>query len=47
MKKLLVMVPSRGRPKRIKEFLESYTRTKSEGTDLVVYVNNDDPVLED
>lgn len=43
MKKLLVMVPSRGRPKRLEEFTITYGRTKSEGTDLVVYLNEDDP----
>ena len=47
MKKLLVMVPSRGRPKRLKEFRESLDRTRSESTNLVIYLNQDDPNLND
>ena len=47
MKKLLVMVPSRGRPKRLEEFLDSFDRTHSSGTDLFVYLNDNDPKKEE
>jgi hypothetical protein len=46
MKKLLVMVPSRGRPKRLEEFVSSMHKTGAtpdNGVDLIVYLNEDDP----
>ena len=46
MKKLLVMVPSRGRPKMLEKFVTSLYNTKAtpdNGVDLVVYLNEDDP----
>jgi len=46
MKKLLVMIPSRGRPKRLDEFIKSFYDTKSCGTDVVFYLNDDDPSLD-
>jgi hypothetical protein len=45
MKKLLVMVPSRGRPKRLDEFIKSLYDTKSISTDVLFYLNEDDPKL--
>lgn len=45
MKKLLVMVPSRGRPKRLEEFVSSMYKTGAtpdNGVDLIVYLNEDD-----
>ena len=45
MKNLLVMVPSRGRPKRLDEFIKSFYDTKSYNTDVIFYLNEDDPKL--
>jgi len=45
--KLLVICPSRIRPNRLKEMLQSFDTTKSEGTDIVVYVADDDPKIEE
>jgi len=45
MEKLLVMVPTRGRPKICKEMWDSYQATKSEGTDILLYLNEDDEKL--
>jgi hypothetical protein len=45
--KLLVICPSRSRPEKLKRMLESFYRTKSEGTEIVIYVSDDDPLLED
>ncbi|MEI8350067.1 MAG: hypothetical protein WCI77_07925 [Candidatus Omnitrophota bacterium] len=45
--KLLVICPSRIRPVRLKEMLQSFDATKSEGTDIVVYVADDDPTIEE
>jgi hypothetical protein len=47
MRKLLVMCPSRGRPKILREMLDSYFYTKSIETDLVIYLNEDDPKLKE
>lgn len=48
MKKLLVMVPSRGRPKRLCDMASSFTNTRnSPDTELVVYLNENDPSLKD
>lgn len=44
-KSLLVIVPSRGRPELCREMAESFYKTASRGTDLVIYVNEDDPVV--
>lgn len=47
MKKLLIICPSRIRPDRIMEMLKSFDETKSEGTDMVIYVSECDPRLEE
>jgi hypothetical protein len=46
MKYLLVICPSRGRPKAMGEMLDSFYKTKSEETNMVVYLNKDDPVFQ-
>lgn len=46
-KSLLVIVPSRGRPELCREMVESFLRTKSERTAMVVYLNTDDPKIND
>jgi len=43
----LTVCPSRIRPERIQEMLASYDNTKSSWNDIVVYVADDDPRLED
>ena len=45
MPRLLCTCPSRGRPKLLKEMLESFRKTCSEGTDVAVYIDDDDPLL--
>lgn len=45
MPKLLCTCPSRGRPKLLKEMLESFRKTRSFGTDVAVYLDDDDPTL--
>lgn len=45
--RLLVVCPSRGRPHRLKECLDSFNRTKSEGTEMLVYVDHADPRVDD
>ena len=47
MKRLLSICPSRGRPELLKEMLQSFDANKSEGTDIVIYVSEEDPRLED
>lgn len=43
--RVLLTCPSRGRPELLKEMLESFRETHSPGTDLVIYLDNDDPRL--
>lgn len=43
--RLLTICPSRGRPKLLKRMLDSFYATKSEWTDIFVYVADDDPWL--
>jgi hypothetical protein len=43
--RLLCICPSRGRPDRIKTMLDSYISTKSDFTDMYIYLDNDDPEL--
>lgn len=45
--KLLVICPSRSRPEKLAYMLESFDKTKSEGTEIVIYVSEDDPRLDD
>ena len=45
--KLLTVCPSRIRPERIQDMLASYDATKSPWNDMVIYVADDDPRLED
>ncbi len=45
MNKLLAICPSRMRPKILTEMLESYYKTKSPDTDIIIYVAEDDPCL--
>jgi hypothetical protein len=47
MKKLLVICPSRIRPDRIQNMLRSFDETKSEGTDIIIYISDCDPRLEE
>ena len=42
---LLVICPSRGRPERLRGMVQSFKETASEGTELVVYVSEDDPAV--
>ena len=44
-KRVLLSCPSRQRPDRLKEMLVSYRETRSVGTDLVIYIDNDEPNL--
>lgn len=46
MKKLLVITPTRERVSRLKEMMDSFFATKSEGTHLFVYVALDDKQLD-
>lgn len=43
--KLLVICPSRSRPQKLGRMLDSFYETRSEGTEIVVYVADDDPML--
>jgi len=43
--KLLSICPSRDRPELCKRMLESFDLTKSEGTEILVYVSIDDPQI--
>lgn len=45
--RLLVMCSTRQRPHRILEMLESFDRTKSPGTEMVIYVADNDPYVEE
>ena len=47
MNKLLIICPSRIRPDRIQEMLKSFDETKSDFTDMVIYISHDDPRLEE
>jgi glycosyl transferase/beta-hydroxylase protein BlmF len=47
MHRLLTICPSRGRPKRLKEMLKSYYDTSLATSDLIIYLNDDDPCLEE
>jgi len=47
MKKLLIICPSRIRPDRILTMLKSFDETKSEGTDIIIYLSDCDPRLEE
>lgn len=43
--RLLVMCSSKGRPEKLNDMIDSVLANKSEGTELVVYVSEDDPKL--
>jgi hypothetical protein len=45
--RLLMICPSRSRPDRILDMLDSFDKTKSEGTEIIIYISEDDPCLED
>ena len=45
--RLLVICPSRSRPERISEMIRSFEETRSAGTELVIYLADDDPCLDD
>lgn len=45
MDKVLLSCPSRQRPDRLKEMLSSYAKTRSDGTDLVIYIDRDEPLI--
>ena len=46
-KSMLTICPSRGRPDRIQSMLYSFFKTKSDFTNILVYVADDDPKLEE
>jgi hypothetical protein len=43
--KLLTICPSRNRPELLKRMLDSFDKTKSEWSDILVYVSVDDPQI--
>lgn len=45
MARLLLTCPSRGRPELIKEMIKSFEDTKTEESDLCIYLDNNDPHL--
>ena len=45
--RLLLSCPSRGRPDRIQEMLNSFDETKSDGTSIYIVLDDDDPKLID
>lgn len=45
--KLLIMVASRIRPHKLTEMLASFEQTKSPGTEIAIYLSEDDPRLEE
>lgn len=47
MTRLQIICPSRGRPERLKTMLDSFDATKSEGTDMIIYVADDDPKIKE
>jgi hypothetical protein len=47
VEKLLVMVPTRGRPQICKRMWDSFLATKSHNTEIILYFNDDDPKLEE
>jgi hypothetical protein len=46
MKRLLVICPSRNRANMLARMLKSFDETKSEGTDIAIMINDDDPSLD-
>lgn len=47
MDRLLCTCPTRGRPELLKNMIESFNKTKSENTDLVMYIDADDPKIDE
>ena len=48
MSKLLTICPTRGRPKALREMLDSFLQTRSsEDTQMMLYINEDDPCLKE
>lgn len=45
MKRLLSICPSRIRPKILVKMLGSYYANRSEGSDIIVYISDDDPTI--
>ena len=45
-KKCLVIVPTRGRPKVLKKFIQSFEKTTSKDTTVIFCLDSDDPELE-
>lgn len=45
--RLLSFCPTRGRPHKLKDLLESFDKTKSVGTEMLVYVAHNDDCLEE
>jgi len=45
-KKLLVIVPTRGRPKMLKKFIQSFEKTASRDTTVLFYLDDNDPELQ-
>lgn len=43
--RVLCTCPSRGRPELLKKMIESFIKTRSEETDLAIYLDGDDPKL--
>lgn len=46
MDRVLLSCPSRQRPDRIQGMIRSFARTRSNNTDLVIYLDEDDPTLD-
>jgi hypothetical protein len=45
--RLLMVCPTRSRPDRVLNLLESFQATKSDGTEIIVVTSQDDPRIED
>lgn len=45
--RLLCTCPSRGRPELLRRMIDSFNKTRASNTDLVVYVDDDDPRLDE
>jgi hypothetical protein len=43
--RLICTCPSRGRPKLLKQMLESFYKTKSPNTDIGIYIDKDEPLM--
>ena len=44
--KVLIMVASRNRPQKLYDMLSSFESTKSKGTEIAIYIADDDPCID-